>query len=438
MVELKEKTVEELRKMASRKKIEGRSKMNKSELVKALKKKTSTKKTIKRRKMRGGALTIDEIRDVLSHPQNYLFKFDQYQPIRILSIREDGPNLMISRPGAFETVIPEKPFHKSKLSILESTGAGAGGVRILYFNPAAPLASAPVVTAPVVTAPTELPQNYVPPLEAELLRENRRLLDLDVTPLNRFGDVVGIFNSNDTKLRDIIKECGRTNCNPKTPDYTSNWSMSQEQKECKKLKAEYYRCLKILTWLDTCLKCERGECNLKEITDILKQTRILDHNRAYRSFEIIFQKMVINLLPGVIRRNPVSFKELNSCFNDVYAGRPEYILTKILPQVRGERSANNTTSFTNIGLAFVEVYGPRLESLYQSIVPVRYPSYNNEEVNSAISFINMFYTIYLNDFTRETDRFSYISHEILMKINSNYRREHEASVARRAANPFDF
>jgi hypothetical protein len=48
MVELKDKTVEELRKMASRKKIEGRSKMNKSELVRALKKKNSSKK------MKGG------------------------------------------------------------------------------------------------------------------------------------------------------------------------------------------------------------------------------------------------------------------------------------------------------------------------------------------------------------------------------------------------
>ena len=38
MVQLKEKTVEELRKMASKKKIEGRSKMNKAQLVRALSK----------------------------------------------------------------------------------------------------------------------------------------------------------------------------------------------------------------------------------------------------------------------------------------------------------------------------------------------------------------------------------------------------------------
>ncbi len=43
MVDLKDKTVEELRKMASKKKIEGRSKMNKAELITALKKKTSKK-----------------------------------------------------------------------------------------------------------------------------------------------------------------------------------------------------------------------------------------------------------------------------------------------------------------------------------------------------------------------------------------------------------
>ncbi len=68
MVELKDKTVEELRKMASRKKIEGRSKMNKSELVRALKKKTtSTKKTLKRRKMKGGVYNFQRYLDVEEH-----------------------------------------------------------------------------------------------------------------------------------------------------------------------------------------------------------------------------------------------------------------------------------------------------------------------------------------------------------------------------------
>ncbi len=70
MVELKDKTVEELRKMASKKKIEGRSKMNKAELVRALKKKTSTKKTMKRRKMRGGALTEENMQALSTRNYN--------------------------------------------------------------------------------------------------------------------------------------------------------------------------------------------------------------------------------------------------------------------------------------------------------------------------------------------------------------------------------
>lgn len=66
MVELKDKTVEELRKMASRKKIEGRSKMNKAELVRALKKTTSTKK------MKGGDLTEEQLTFLI---QNLRFIF---------------------------------------------------------------------------------------------------------------------------------------------------------------------------------------------------------------------------------------------------------------------------------------------------------------------------------------------------------------------------
>ncbi len=96
MVELKEKTVEELRKMASRKKIEGRSKMNKAELVKALKKKSNSKKTIKRRKMVGGELSGEEIMSLLN--RNYIenplyFSGYDYRPpnpldrdIRIVSV----------------------------------------------------------------------------------------------------------------------------------------------------------------------------------------------------------------------------------------------------------------------------------------------------------------------------------------------------------------
>ncbi len=61
---LKEKTYEELRKLASKKKIEGRSKMNKKELVKAILKKTS----IKRKIMKGGSMpfTSDIVEKIIS------------------------------------------------------------------------------------------------------------------------------------------------------------------------------------------------------------------------------------------------------------------------------------------------------------------------------------------------------------------------------------
>ena len=60
MVQLTEKSVEDLRKMASKKKIKGRSKMNKTQLIDALSKK---------KKMIGGGLTNDEI-DLLT-ARNY-------------------------------------------------------------------------------------------------------------------------------------------------------------------------------------------------------------------------------------------------------------------------------------------------------------------------------------------------------------------------------
>ena len=74
MVELKEKTVEELRKMASRKKIEGRSSMNKAQLVRALQKCTTTKK----RKMKGGALTPNDLDDLVrrNYTENPLYLYD--------------------------------------------------------------------------------------------------------------------------------------------------------------------------------------------------------------------------------------------------------------------------------------------------------------------------------------------------------------------------
>ncbi len=68
MVELKEKTVEELRKMASKKKIEGRSKMNKAQLVRALQKKSLPKK----RKMKGGVV-IDGV-DYNPDRFNFIFR----------------------------------------------------------------------------------------------------------------------------------------------------------------------------------------------------------------------------------------------------------------------------------------------------------------------------------------------------------------------------
>ncbi len=93
MVELKEKTVEELRKMASRKKIEGRSKMNKAELIKALKKTSSSKKTMKRRIMRGGALTEEQIQMLVNrdYTENPMF-------IRYMNRNGDlGPEIRIQR-----------------------------------------------------------------------------------------------------------------------------------------------------------------------------------------------------------------------------------------------------------------------------------------------------------------------------------------------------
>ena len=95
MVELKDKTVEELRKMASKKKIEGRSKMNKAALVRALKNKSPTKKTMKSRKMRGGALTEEEIQDIIRNPQRYIFNI--HSPVQLSegSVSDIGDSLLI-------------------------------------------------------------------------------------------------------------------------------------------------------------------------------------------------------------------------------------------------------------------------------------------------------------------------------------------------------
>lgn len=79
MVQLKEKTLEELKKMASKKKIEGRSKMNKAQLVRALS---------KSKKMTGGALTDEEIsmleqRNLSRNPMKLDYRGDHGDIIRI-------------------------------------------------------------------------------------------------------------------------------------------------------------------------------------------------------------------------------------------------------------------------------------------------------------------------------------------------------------------
>ncbi len=120
MVELKEKTVEELRKMASKKKIEGRSKMNKAQLVRALKKTSSGKKTMKRRKMKGGMLDNEQILDLLENPTNYMFKYYSASPARIISIENNEENLLISREGVMGP-IPPNSFKKDELVLVGNT-----------------------------------------------------------------------------------------------------------------------------------------------------------------------------------------------------------------------------------------------------------------------------------------------------------------------------
>ncbi len=127
MVELKDKTVEELRKMASKKKIEGRSKMNKAELVRALKKKTLIKKTVKRRKMRGGYLTTSQLNNLLTNPQSFLLRRNTNSPpINIIStFRGQNPNIYfeLSDGTHFSCSI-------SNLQYIDPS-AGAGGLSVI-------------------------------------------------------------------------------------------------------------------------------------------------------------------------------------------------------------------------------------------------------------------------------------------------------------------
>ncbi len=69
--------------------------MNKAELVKALKNKSTSKKTIKKRKMRGGALSDDQIIHLLQNPGNYLFEEDGNVVGRISTIRQNAAGLIV-------------------------------------------------------------------------------------------------------------------------------------------------------------------------------------------------------------------------------------------------------------------------------------------------------------------------------------------------------
>ncbi len=69
--------------------------MNKAELVRALKKKTLIKKTVKRRKMRGGYLTTSQLNNLLTNPQSFLLRRNTNSPpINIIStFRGQNPNI---------------------------------------------------------------------------------------------------------------------------------------------------------------------------------------------------------------------------------------------------------------------------------------------------------------------------------------------------------
>jgi hypothetical protein len=103
MKSYEEKTVEELKKMASKKKIEGRSKMNKAALVRALKKSSKSKK------MRGGNNVFSgqdleslKNRDLKKNPLFYFESLDfgtgpprQFIAGWVSNIKNNGPNDVI-------------------------------------------------------------------------------------------------------------------------------------------------------------------------------------------------------------------------------------------------------------------------------------------------------------------------------------------------------
>ncbi len=154
MVELKDKTVEELRKMASKKKIEGRSKMNKAELVRALKKKTSTKKTMKRRKMKGGYLTTDQLQDLLKNPQSFLLRRNINSPPEPISsvFRGQSPQVFIKLEQGDE--------FRCQISDLQITEQGAGGVSIISCVPTNTVVY-PKITPDQIEALLRNPRGYL-------------------------------------------------------------------------------------------------------------------------------------------------------------------------------------------------------------------------------------------------------------------------------------
>ena len=121
MVQLKEKTVEELRKMASRKKIEGRSKMNKSQLLRALNKKM--------RIMKGGYLNEAELQIILNPTTRpRLFKYMKITPVELIDVSRKGDSLDITRNtplGPEKVLIPIE-----KLFIIRE-----GNNSILHYSP---------------------------------------------------------------------------------------------------------------------------------------------------------------------------------------------------------------------------------------------------------------------------------------------------------------
>ncbi len=103
MVQLTEKSVEELRKMASKKKIKGRSKMNKAQLVRALSKK---------KKMIGGRLNDNEInllttRNYTTHP---LFIIDITGVPFFNHQHRQNRSMKIIRLNRYIDIHPNNPF----------------------------------------------------------------------------------------------------------------------------------------------------------------------------------------------------------------------------------------------------------------------------------------------------------------------------------------